>query len=279
MNAHSCYYCVFTINCTVSVDSASQNREEDKTFFESQRVKWSNHFPESGSSCLPKNLIWPQALRNASLMLSDGYCTWMNSRLSLIFHREERAAVCGLEGPWFLGGMEVRSLKFVHPCPNLYLSSYFLTEFYLSEIHIARGKVSHTLYFCLLVNCLCTEAGISEFVLKEGLQQRSVFEGKTWKICSLLVWESQRCTVGLQVQNFHAISLLKKGTPLKRSSNSCAFETEQRKKKYSKIDFFFFQKLISSGHWHLIKWPVAFLAIEHPGKLSKLPTQLLDKPA
>lgn len=38
MNVHSCYYCVFTINCTVSVDSASQNREEDKTFFESWRV-------------------------------------------------------------------------------------------------------------------------------------------------------------------------------------------------------------------------------------------------
>ena len=39
MNARSCYYCVFTINFTVSVDSTTQNREEDKTFFESQRVK------------------------------------------------------------------------------------------------------------------------------------------------------------------------------------------------------------------------------------------------
>lgn len=190
-----------------------------------------HHFPASGSSRLPKKLIWPQTLRNASLRLSDGYCFCVNSRLNLIFHRGEHAVVCGLEGPWFFfQGRRLRRLKFVHPCPNLYLSSYFFTEFYLSEIHIARGKVSLTLHFCLLLNCLCTEAGISEFMLKEGLQQCCVFEGKTWKICRLLVWESQRCIVGLQVQNFHAISLLKKGTPLRRSSNRCAFEVERKKK-------------------------------------------------
>lgn len=139
----------------------------------------------------------------------------------------------------------------------------------------------------LLINCLPTGAGIyesevsSEPVLEEGLQHCCRFEGKTRKIWYPMVWESQWCTVGLQVQLFHAISFQKKGSPLKRTLNRCAFDVERKDKNILWPIFFFFfsPELISNGHWHLIKWPVASLAIEDPGKNSKLPTQLLDKPA
>lgn len=96
--------------------------------------------------------------------------------------------------------------------------------------------------------------------MKEELQQCCVFEDKTRKICCLLVWESQWCTVGLQVKPFHAISLLKKGSPLKRPLNRCAFDVMQKKKKYSNVDFFSFLKINQ-------QWALTFnkLACSIPG--------------
>jgi len=79
----------------------------------------------------------------------------MNGKINLIFHREERAVVCGWSDSDFFSGMELRILEFLHPPPTLYLSTYFSTdlyEFHLSEICTARGKVSLVFCFCLLAD-------------------------------------------------------------------------------------------------------------------------------
>lgn len=170
-----------------------------------------HHFPENGSSCLPKNLIWPQASRNAALRLSDGCCICVHGKIHLTFHREQHAVV---GESLIFSRMERRIPEFLPPSPTLHLNICFFTdldEFHLSEICRTRGNVSlkflSTIWLtvCLLQLAFMTERS-SEPVLEEGLQHCCGFEGKTRKICHLLVCESQWWTVGLQVQLLHAIS-------------------------------------------------------------------------
>lgn len=181
-------------------------------------------FPENGSSCLPKNLMWPQAWRNAALRLSDGYCICMNGEINLIFYREEHAVVCGWRYSDFSSGLEIRILEFLHPnTVSQHLLFYWSTGVLpLWDLYGKRKSFTYVSVF-LLINCLPTGAEIygseasSEPVLEEGLQHCSRFEGKTRKICYLLIWESQWCRVGLQVQLFHGISFQKEGHLLKNS--------------------------------------------------------------
>lgn len=124
MNARSCYYCVFTINFTVSVDSTSQNREEDKTFFESQRV---NEAPFSWKWFLTSSQKFDMATGVEE-------CSFEAVRWLLHLHEwhnksdlPQRGTCRGLwlEGLWLFSRMEIRILEFLHP-PSTIVSQHLL---------------------------------------------------------------------------------------------------------------------------------------------------------
>lgn len=89
MNVHSCYYCVFTINFTVSVDSTPQNREEDKTFFESQRVN------EALFLAISPKFDMATGTEECGFEAVRSCCICINGKIILVFCREEGAVVCG----------------------------------------------------------------------------------------------------------------------------------------------------------------------------------------
>lgn len=134
-----------------------------------------HHFPDNGSSWLPKKFVMATGIEECSFE-----ALWWQLHLHEWQNKSDFPQIGTCCGLWLerliFSGTEIRIMEFLHSPPTLYFNTYFFTGPHGFHVPLYCKTKSFTYLLFLSTCCLSTGTGIyesevcSEPVLEEGLQ-------------------------------------------------------------------------------------------------------------